>query len=567
MEIDYFVPKESSSGEIYYVDKTTGKAQWGSKKWGSKRLPKEWVRLNYNGKHVYKYIGNKIPLTSSLVHSPKSTIEPKRKYPASTRTVQVPEEMLLMMPRREPATRTAITTYSTIEPIRGAVPFTEAKKKFKVGQRIPMTPEAKRALDLDVIKIFAMSFEDLDEEDEKQKAEAYRRRNLFKQVAKLLNLRTDSIWDESLQFHAKKADILPQTIIDFIEQTERKQFGEYAVFTPFSTIRRTVGSFSSESSIRELCGVNMREAEASKAMAEIEEELSCHIRSAIFKDPVTCSSGHTFERAAIEIWLQTNRTCPTTRKPITTYIVPNFALRNVLEKFVEKYEHQRGDIWKPIVQACLEYKDFSGRLKEPKDVYVPESDSDGELVDPEIQFRDIRDRERELEREREENQTERTADQIRDFMNNYFADLNIMHADDIPEIVAQSDNSSYANAIRHYMIRYNEGGRTAEQIRAYMTNQGADDYHIQDIPEFIAGSTDSSYRHANEEANRRREQELRELREFDRTGRSAREIRDYIISQNIDVDDEDIDDIAETIAQSGHSSYSQIVDEINRRYH
>jgi len=74
-----------------------------------------------------------------------ATIEPKRKYPASTRTVPVSEEMLLMMPRREPATRTAITTYSTIEPIR-ALPFTEAKKKFKVGQRIPMTPEAKRAL-------------------------------------------------------------------------------------------------------------------------------------------------------------------------------------------------------------------------------------------------------------------------------------------------------------------------------------------------------------------------------------------------------------------------------------
>ena len=71
MEIDYFVPKESSSGEIYYVDKTRGKAQWGSKKWGSKRLPEKWICLKSNGKNVYKYIGNEIPLTSSLVHSPK----------------------------------------------------------------------------------------------------------------------------------------------------------------------------------------------------------------------------------------------------------------------------------------------------------------------------------------------------------------------------------------------------------------------------------------------------------------------------------------------------------------
>jgi hypothetical protein len=440
MEIDYFVPKESSSGKYYYLNTITGETQWGSKKWGSKRLPKGWICLKSNGKNVYKYIGNEIPLTSSLAYSPKYLNGPE-------------------------------------------------------------------------FKIFAMSFEDLDEEDEKQKAEAYRRRNLFKQVAKLLNLRTDSIWDESLQFHAKKADILPQTIIDFIEQTERKQLGKKAILTPFSTIKRTDGSFSSERSIRELCGVNMREAEASKAMAEIEEQLSCPIRRTIFKDPVSCSSGHTFERGAIEIWLQTNRTCPTTRKPITTYIVPNFALRNVLEKFVKKYEHQRGDIWKPIVQACLEYKDFSGRLNEPKDVIVPESDedvedvpesdsdeSDGEPVETELLVREIRQREREREREREENQTGRSADQIRDFMDRYFADFNI---GDIPEIVAQSDNSSYANAIRHQMLRYNERERTAEQIRAYMINQGADTYHIEDIPEFIAQSRDSSYRHADEEANRR----------------------------------------------------------------
>jgi len=80
-----------------------------------------------------------------------ATIDSIKIYPASTKTVKppvrrVPEEMLLMMPRREPATRTSLETYSTIEPVMGEVPFTEAKKKFKVGQRVPMTPEAKRAL-------------------------------------------------------------------------------------------------------------------------------------------------------------------------------------------------------------------------------------------------------------------------------------------------------------------------------------------------------------------------------------------------------------------------------------
>lgn len=52
---------------------------------------------------------------------------------------------VISMPKREPAMRTATTQYATLSSIK-AQPYTEAKKKFKVGQRIPMTPEAKRDL-------------------------------------------------------------------------------------------------------------------------------------------------------------------------------------------------------------------------------------------------------------------------------------------------------------------------------------------------------------------------------------------------------------------------------------
>ena len=442
MENDYFSAKKSSSDKYYYINNTTGKTQWGfdTRFHTKKRLPKGWIRLNYNGKPVYKYIGDKIPLTrslSSLVHSPRELKE---------------------------------------------------------------------------LEIFQMSFEDLDEEDEKQQAEACRRVNLFKKVASLLKLRTESICDESLKFLAGKAKILPKTIIDFIEITELKQLEKKAILTHFSTIRRTDDSFSSERSIRELCGVNMREAEASKAMLQIEEELSCPIRGTIFKDPFTCSSGHTFERDAIKTWLQDHgKTCPATRMIITNYIVPNYSLRTVLEKFVEKYENQKGDIWKSIVESCLEYKNYTERLNEPEYVIVTESDSDESDGDLE---REMRDRELELElererrdrgreREREENQTGRTEAEIRAFMNDLFADYHMEYSDDIPEIVAQSSNSSYAHAIRQQAIRYNEPGRTEQQIRAFLINEGWSIENIQDIPEFIAQSRDSSYSRANYEADRR----------------------------------------------------------------
>jgi hypothetical protein len=351
------------------------------------------------------------------------------------------------------------------------------------------------------LEIFQMSYEELDED---QQAEACRRINLFENVARLLKLKMDSICDESLEYLAEKAKISPQTIIEYIQTTERKQLGRKAFLTLFSTIKRNDSSFSSERSIRELCGVNMREEEASKAQNQIDEELSCHITRELFKDPVMCSSGHTFERDAITIWLQTNKTCPETRLRITNYIVPNYALRKVLEKFAEKYKNQRGDIWKPIVELCLEYENFTGRLNAPEYVQVPETgsdESDRDESDTELdmdqQYRDMRERYTEIEIE--ENQTGRSEEEIRAYMI-YYGNLNEV---DIPEFIAQSSNSSYAHAIRESSLRYNQRGRTREQIRAYMINKGRGIEFIEDIPEFIAESRESSYRGTDLEVNRR----------------------------------------------------------------
>ena len=292
MEIDYFLLKKSSSGKYYFINKITRKSQWGFDTYFyiEKILPEGWIRLDYNGKPVYKYIGDK---TSSLDYSPKYQRE---------------------------------------------------------------------------FEIFQMSYEDLDEEDEKEREEIHRRHDLFKKVAGLLNLRTDSIRDESLEFLAKKANISTQKLIDFIEITELKQLGKRAILTPFSTIKRTDASFSSERSIRELCGVNMREAEASEAMQEL-EDLSCPIRCCIFKEPFFCSSGHTFERQAIKEWLQSGKTtCPLIKCKITNYIAPSHLIRKLLHNFVEKYEHQRGHIWSSIVQECRDFRKFSETSLEPEHV-------------------------------------------------------------------------------------------------------------------------------------------------------------------------------------------------------
>jgi hypothetical protein len=89
--------------------------------------------------------------------------------------------------------------------------------------------------------------------------EIFRRSELFENVAKVLKRTPESIIDESLEYLAAKADVLPQTIIDYIQKTELEELGENANVIAFSMISETDTSFSSERSIRELCGLNMEE--------------------------------------------------------------------------------------------------------------------------------------------------------------------------------------------------------------------------------------------------------------------------------------------------------------------
>ena len=208
--------------------------------------------------------------------------------------------------------------------------------------------------------LISMSYKDLltkEDPEKNYKAEAFRRYTLFEKVADLLKLTSESICDESLQYLANQADVSVDDIISYIERKEREDLQENANLTAFQRIRQTDDSFLTERSIRELCGVNMRDSELSEAMNQL-DQLSCHIVRTIIKDPVMCSSGHTYEREAIEQWFRIHRRCPDTNEPITDVLIPNHALRNVLDDFVKKYKNQRGEIWKPIRDECDSYQDF-----------------------------------------------------------------------------------------------------------------------------------------------------------------------------------------------------------------
>lgn len=62
-------------------------------------------------------------------------------------------------------------------------------------------------------------------------------------------------------------------------------------------------------------------------------EYMCPITNDVMRDPVIDSEGHTYERAAIVQWLQTNPRSPITRKPMTVQdLKPNRALAEAIRR-------------------------------------------------------------------------------------------------------------------------------------------------------------------------------------------------------------------------------------------
>ncbi|XP_042028500.1 U-box domain-containing protein 8-like [Salvia splendens] len=70
--------------------------------------------------------------------------------------------------------------------------------------------------------------------------------------------------------------------------------------------------------------------------AELPDDFKCPISLEIMSDPVILSSGHTFDRASIQRWLDAgHRSCPITKLslPDPPSLIPNHALRSLISNF------------------------------------------------------------------------------------------------------------------------------------------------------------------------------------------------------------------------------------------
>ena len=72
---------------------------------------------------------------------------------------------------------------------------------------------------------------------------------------------------------------------------------------------------------------------------EAPSDFYCPITCEIFRDPLMCRSGLSFERNAILVWLHQNPngTCPVTRKPLSVRdLVPNRALQERIRSWCSR---------------------------------------------------------------------------------------------------------------------------------------------------------------------------------------------------------------------------------------
>ena len=67
--------------------------------------------------------------------------------------------------------------------------------------------------------------------------------------------------------------------------------------------------------------------------------LICPISQEVFEDPVSTADGHTYERKAVENWLQNHCTSPITGLPLSDKCLrPNFAIKMAVQAYKDVLE-------------------------------------------------------------------------------------------------------------------------------------------------------------------------------------------------------------------------------------
>jgi len=72
---------------------------------------------------------------------------------------------------------------------------------------------------------------------------------------------------------------------------------------------------------------------------KIPEDLSCPITGEIFYEPVMAEDGHTYEKTAIEVWLEKFDTSPVeTNLKLNKNFIPNQSVKRLVKRYLESHK-------------------------------------------------------------------------------------------------------------------------------------------------------------------------------------------------------------------------------------
>ena len=105
------------------------------------------------------------------------------------------------------------------------------------------------------------------------------------------------------------------------------------ILTPTSPRSPRSPGNSSIPSVAPLNTTTISETNISSLPEQVQTIITCPLTQQIMSDPVVDSQGNTYERSAIEQWISTRNpaTDPMNRQPITNVLIPNMAIRSLIQ--------------------------------------------------------------------------------------------------------------------------------------------------------------------------------------------------------------------------------------------
>lgn len=80
-----------------------------------------------------------------------------------------------------------------------------------------------------------------------------------------------------------------------------------------------------------------------RRMVKVSHQFICPITQEIMRNPVIAEDGHTYEKDAIENWLEKSPTSPMTRQQISSEkLIPNLALKQLIDQWKDEQRRSKG---------------------------------------------------------------------------------------------------------------------------------------------------------------------------------------------------------------------------------